>query len=248
MSPRTAKAVREVRRRGAHFAVISGRSLQSLTSVLRRQDIDFDGLFVIANNGAVVTRASDGEVLASHRLGESLAIQLLDEIERFPVTAHVAEGERAYAKNVTPEMIQFERAVNGADLVQVEDWASSGISPHKIQVVGDRADLRYLLDHLAQRFGDHTEAMFSAESLIEVTAKGVNKGRALVDLCQVLGVDQARTLGFGDNENDISLLQQSGHGVAVGNAVDGLVAVADRVTAHCTEDGVAVVLEEIFEL
>ena len=42
------------------------------------------------------------------------------------------------------------------------------------------------------------------------------------------------------------MVAEAGLGVAMANAVPEVIAVADRITASNTEDGVAVVLEEFF--
>lgn len=52
-------------------------------------------------------------------------------------------------------------------------------------------------------------------------------------------------IAFGDNYNDIDLLQSVGWGVAVGNARPEVKAVAKEVTLHHKEDGVAAVLEKL---
>lgn len=246
ISDRTAAAIRGVRSLGTEFAIISGRSTQSLLSILERQDIDLDGLFAIGNNGAEVLQAWDRHVLASRRIAPDLTASVLEEVARFDVSPRVAEGKYVYSERVDQSMIDFEMRVNGAVAIGVDDWAASGLSPHKIQINGDREVLELVLSHVQTEFSDQVEAVFSAAVLIEITAKGINKGQALLDLCRVTGIAAERTLTFGDNQNDMSLLREAGMGVAVGNAVEELKATADRVTAPCDEDGVAMVLEELF--
>ena len=51
-------------------------------------------------------------------------------------------------------------------------------------------------------------------------------------------------ISFGDDVNDVEMVAEAGLGVAMANAVPEVMAVADRITASNTEDGVAVVLEE----
>ena len=46
-------------------------------------------------------------------------------------------------------------------------------------------------------------------------------------------------IAFGDNFNDIEMLQGVGYGVAVGNARDEVKAISDYITLNNTEDGVA---------
>jgi hydroxymethylpyrimidine pyrophosphatase-like HAD family hydrolase len=64
----------------------------------------------------------------------------------------------------------------------------------------------------------------------DVTLRGVNKGSALRAVRRQLGLRGARTLAFGDGENDVPLLQAADHGVAVRNAVPALKRIADDVT------------------
>ena len=49
----------------------------------------------------------------------------------------------------------------------------------------------------------------------------------------------ADVISFGDNYNDIKMLEHSGLGVAVGNARNEVKAIADHTTLKNTEDGVA---------
>ena len=77
---------------------------------------------------------------------------------------------------------------------------------------------------------------------IEVMGDGVCKGTALAWLCSHLGIDVADAIAFGDNINDIEMLQVSGLGVAVANAEPEVRKAADLVAATNDEDGVAHVI------
>jgi hydroxymethylpyrimidine pyrophosphatase-like HAD family hydrolase len=58
------------------------------------------------------------------------------------------------------------------------------------------------------------------------------------------GLDQV--VAFGDSYNDIELLEQVSWGVAVANAIPEVKAVAQELTLHHKEDGVASTLARIF--
>ena len=64
-------------------------------------------------------------------------------------------------------------------------------------------------------------------------------------MCSRLCIDPADTAAFGDSENDISMLQAAGCGVAMGNAEDAVKAVADKVTLSNNSDGIAHALREL---
>jgi HAD superfamily hydrolase (TIGR01484 family) len=82
--------------------------------------------------------------------------------------------------------------------------------------------------------------------LIEISAAGVTKASGLAWVCSRLAVTAEKVVSFGDMPNDVPMLEWAGHGVAMANAHDDLLAVADEVTAPNSEDGVAQVLERWF--
>ena len=91
------------------------------------------------------------------------------------------------------------------------------------------------------------EITYSSNSgLIEISAAGVTKASGLAWVCEKLDVPADKVVAFGDMPNDVPMLAWAGHGVAMANAHDDLLAVADEVTAPNSEDGVAQVLERWF--
>lgn len=73
----------------------------------------------------------------------------------------------------------------------------------------------------------------------DITHRDADKGKALVAMCQHEGFDVADTMAFGDGGNDIPIIQKAGIGVAMGNAVDTVKAVADHVTSSVDDEGVS---------
>ena len=62
-----------------------------------------------------------------------------------------------------------------------------------------------------------------------------------------LGVEPHRTFAAGDQRNDLEMLRWAGRGVAMGQAVEEVVAAADEVTGHVDEHGLATVLRSLLE-
>ncbi|MEY8565590.1 HAD family hydrolase [Corynebacteriaceae bacterium 7-707] len=93
--------------------------------------------------------------------------------------------------------------------------------------------------------------------LLEINVPGVSK---LSGVAHALGgggvsgtgaravpdLDPSRVVAFGDMPNDVAMLRWAGLGVAMGNAVDEVTAVADHRTSSNDDDGVAEVLERWF--
>lgn len=86
----------------------------------------------------------------------------------------------------------------------------------------------------------------SGFSFTEIVPKSVNKGSALKIVANMLNIDSEDIIAFGDNENDIEMLQFAGTGVAMGNAPDHVKMEADIVTDTNDNDGVYKILKRVF--
>ena len=78
---------------------------------------------------------------------------------------------------------------------------------------------------------------------LEFTKKGVTKGTALLRLAEQLGVAPEATMAIGDSENDLSMIEAAGIGVAMGNASELVKNHADYITGTNAQDGVASAIE-----
>ena len=85
----------------------------------------------------------------------------------------------------------------------------------------------------------------SLDNNLEINAPGATKGEAILRLAKHLGLSREQTMGFGDGENDMTMIRMAGIGVAMGNAVEALKAEADYVTVTNDEDGVADAIEKL---
>ena len=82
----------------------------------------------------------------------------------------------------------------------------------------------------------------------EFNAAGVDKGVGLAMLRTKLGIDRMHVIAFGDNENDLEMLEGAGIGVAMGNSKQYVKDAANEVTGDNDHDGVAEFLERFFGL
>src|SRR5690606_37058072 len=119
------------------------------------------------------------------------------------------------------------------------------IESAKIMTELPRAESRELLA-TARELLPHMHVVLSTPTLLEIMAPGVSKGTAVRIVAKRLGISPQETIAFGDQLNDIDMLETAGYGVAMANAVDDVKAVADRVTLRHDEDGVAHILEEFW--
>ena len=85
-----------------------------------------------------------------------------------------------------------------------------------------------------------------SEALTDTICERIGNGESLRRVCERLGIAPAEVMAFGDAQNDMSMLDFAGYGVAMGNACAELKAMADEVTLSNNEDGIAVSLAKHF--
>ncbi|MBK6266978.1 HAD family phosphatase [Marivirga sp. S37H4] len=128
----------------------------------------------------------------------------------------------------------------------ISRWHATQTGAHKIMCMGDPQ----LIDALVKQLKDQKEPLHlyrSKDTYLEIAPLQISKASALALLLKnkyKFSVDDV--IAFGDNFNDIELLNVVGKGIAVQNAREELKAVANEITDSAKEDGVAKAIEKYF--
>ena len=102
-----------------------------------------------------------------------------------------------------------------------------------------------LLAEVSELVGERAEVTRSLVGFCEITAKGVNKGEALLWLCRHLGVDRQQTIALGDAPNDLPMLRAAGTAVAVEGAAEEVKAQASLLVPGPGRGGLAAALAQL---
>ncbi len=151
-----------------------------------------------------------------------------------PNTSERVEKERKYTKT---------EPVFKTTLDTIFDWEKRNIGPHKIMLMGTKDSADSLMSVLQEKLSDKLNIYRSNDTLIEVAPKSVSKLSAIQRL---LKKDESLNdiIAFGDNYNDVEMLEKVGHGVAVANARQEVKNIANDLTLKNTEDGVALYIQK----
>lgn len=133
-------------------------------------------------------------------------------------------------------------------VAELRDHAGAGIA--KALYIGDPADLAHVAQNLAREFGDALYVTYSLPDCLEVMVAGVSKGRALRVVLDRLGLEASGCVAFGDNMNDIDLLETAGYPFMMNNANPDLIKRLPNVPriGNNFEAGVAHHLRKLFAL
>ena len=88
----------------------------------------------------------------------------------------------------------------------------------------------------------HTWTARITPDLIDLIPEGIGKDSGIQEICRHFGIGIEETMGFGDGQNDLCMLNCVGIAVAMNNAGDNVKAAADFVTATTEEAGITTAL------
>ena len=128
-----------------------------------------------------------------------------------------------------------------ADFAEVfADWEIRGIGAHKVMCMGPENDIEAIEQHLKLHHAQDLSLYRSKPTYLEIAHSSISKRTALqLLLDNMLDMEWGDLVAFGDNFNDMEMLEAVGLGVAVGNARDEVKAIANHIAPPGKDDGVA---------
>jgi len=230
VSQYTKNIIAQLQQRGILFAFATARPMWwNIHEMLG--DIHCDG--EIYNNGAVIKA---GEDLVQYTVEEPLKLihTILADRPNTEIWAEMAG--KCYAN------FNAERIWPGIQYIRT-DYKDVPPCPYSYKVVLGctreeemKVYEKYLSPELYMQMSENVIAM--------IMHRKSNKLDAVTTLCSHFGLDISQVAAFGDDLNDISLLNGCGMGIAVANALDPVKRAADCLCGSNDEDGPAHWIEE----
>jgi Cof subfamily protein (haloacid dehalogenase superfamily) len=227
------------------MVIVTGRMFRSVRPYIEEAGLDDP---VVCYQGAVVADPKTGEFLLHEPIPLETAQDAIDAVvaDGFHINCYV--DDELYVAEMTPEArtyANFQKLTIHA-VGALRDWLDR--PPTKLVVVGDPVELDELEQRLKQRFARRLYISKSLPYFLELASPNITKASGLRFVADHVGFAVERTVAFGDGENDVELLEAAGYAVAVANAHDRVLAVADFVCPPAEEEGVAQVIEAYLEL
>ena len=249
IGPRTRAAIAEARRRGIVVSLVTGRMASSALEFSRELDLSAP---IVAQQGALI-RAMPAA--GSDQVGRLLYHRYL----RPEVTADVV---RWCAENgLTPHFNYLEWMIVGEQESRIDEYRLFvGDRLRIVPDIGARAAARPVTKVVAIGEGEHTldvleagrgyfagraEVTLSHPRFLEFLAPGVSKGRAVRWLARRIGVPLGQALAVGDQYNDLEMISEVGHGIAMPSAPAAVLAAARYIAPPVGEEGAAQMIERI---
>lgn len=253
ISEKNKKALYKAHQMGVEIVITTGRIYNNA-----RYYSDLIGVQspVIAANGALIMEKHTGKIIYKNVLKPNECHRILDVLEKYKLVPHFHTIKEIYVNNyihkVASKMILSWKLpknlrIKGINIRTREKWEEiidkSEIEFFKCIVFSNSTAKLELAKNELKKI-DGIEIASSSKNNLEINAKGVCKGNAIIQLANYYNISKDEIICIGDNENDLSMIKEAGLGVAMGNAIPILKNEANYITDTNINDGVAKVVDK----
>ena len=241
--PEIIEVVKELRKRDIIICIASGRQYSSIEKLFK--DVKDDLIFIADNGAHVKCRDKDLNIV---NMNPEYLEELIKELRTFKDCEMICEGPGiTYVESKNQDFIHFIDEQYKCDYKQVDDVLSEESNIIKASIFR-RPSIREIGDGiLIPKWKDRLKATMAGEDWVDFMDKSVDKGHALQFIQNFYGISPDETMVFGDNNNDIGMLNCATESYAVETAPDEVKKAANHVCPSWKEKGVYQVLAELLE-
>lgn len=250
VSPGNKEALAEAAKKGVLLVVATGRIYSSARFYTRLLGLSTP---IIASNGAIIKEDATNKIMFQSILLDEVALEMIRLCKEQGLYCHLYSQDTVYTEkliNISQRYSEWNQKLKEEDRINIRVVESiekiveeeRGKILKAVVVDDDKEKLAYIRENIMKT--GKVSVSQSLKDNLEVMNKGINKGNAIKILAEIYGIKTDEIIAIGDNENDISMIEYAGLGVAMGNGVDALKERADYITGSYDEDGVAQVIRE----
>lgn len=245
ITEKTREALIRAQDAGHTLVIASGRDPIGVMPYADALDFENHNGLICTFNGGKVINCETGEVLIDHSLDKDLALDILNFAKDNDMTyliyakdSIITNSEKTYkiAEIAEADHNVYEVIENLEDVIDFR--------PNKILFSIDPAYIDEKIELFDKKYKGKVNAFKSTPFFYEIMPIGVEKGASLIEMAKFLGFDIKDTIAFGDERNDLEMLEAAGVGVVMANAPDIVKEYGDYITKSNDEDGIAYYLDK----
>lgn len=224
------------------FILISSRMPSAMTHL--QKDLGIEELPIICYNGGLVL--VDGEIVDDISIAPTILedIAQLNKDSKFHISLY--NNDDWYVPEMDFWAKREENNTKVSPIVKptkevIQLWIEEGKGAHKVMCMGDKEHMDFVYAELGKLHGDKLHLYRSKDTYIEIANKNISKLTGIQELlaCKYPKLSLDNCIAFGDNYNDIEMLKAVKLGIAVANAKEEVLLIANVITDHNKKDGVA---------
>lgn len=200
--------------RNIPFIAASGRQYGNLRRLLGPFA---DRVSYIAENGCLVVHRN--KVIYKSIFERATAMELIDDMKKQPGTEIMVSGENtSYLVSDNTEFIEMLKNKIRHDTTLLKDYADISEDILKVSIFWKEGIPAEPEQWFHQKYDSRLKVANGGNGWLDFNAFGSGKGEALQVLAEAMNIPLSNVAAFGDNENDLTMLQKAGIGYAVVSA------------------------------
>ncbi|KAL6070025.1 putative Haloacid dehalogenase-like hydrolase [Balamuthia mandrillaris] len=244
-------AVKQLSEWGTRIVLASGRMTPRL--ITYAEELQVDATFIGYNGAECVLSSKEGRKrIVSSCIPAEEAARLFEWCDSRPYLLCVFLEDKVYVRDSAELKKEAENytILNGDAFTWIPSYAKHlpGKAPTKALIaLSSQKEQDELYEDMLLKFpklhlikSSCTNEHGVEQEYVEFTAKNVNKGTALIKLCEHLNLDINQVVSMGDGDNDIEMLQVAGYSVCMAQGKDEAKRAAKKISPFTNNDnGVA---------
>ncbi len=241
----TMKALNAFTEAGGHFAISTGRALDSAMSVQKENNLFFPGSYLIAFNGSEIYDCDAKIDIYRTGVPFDLVPEIFSLAKEYAIHCHTYNNDKLITPAEDEELKYYRRVIHTPYIVT--DDICSELPQVPCKIIGIELKDSQKLDRFKKAVEaiskDRLTLLYSNPFYLEIFNIEAGKGSAVKRLSAHLNIPVRDTLAAGDEENDISMIEAAGIGIAMLNATDAVKKAANVITkTDNNNDGLAPIL------
>lgn len=236
VSEKNQKAIAWLLANGYEFVLASGRPTAGMQKMVQLLGLDQQDCHIISYNGCEISETRSGKTIFATglALSEFAAAVAFAQSQKLTICSYT---KTAVVVNQASDESRYEADILGMEYVVSDDivtYFKDRTIPKAI-IFGSAEAITQAQVSCRKRLGEYFEIVVSKPIFLELTPKGIHKGAAVLKLAELCNISVDEIIAVGDGENDVTMLQTAGLGVAVSNACDLLKLQADEICVSHNE-------------
>ncbi|MEH7248194.1 sugar-phosphatase [Neobacillus niacini] len=240
-------AIQAAKAKGVRVVICTGRPIVGVQSIIEELKLNDEDDYVITFNGALVQNTHTKDVESQITLTYENLKELYELSQKIHSPIQFFDTENLY----TPNREISRYTVHEAHINQIPihyrpiDEVPKDMLIPKVMFIDEPDRLNTNIGNIPESFWEKYTFVKSTPFFLEILDPRVSKGNAVRLLAEKLGIKQEEVICIGDGENDLSMVEYAGCGVAMANAESVVKEAAQFHTLSNNENGVAYAIEKL---
>ena len=233
---------------GNKLILSSGRPKDSVLEVKNNAGLTQPGIIIICTKGTQVYDCDSRQTIMEKRLPLPYRSYLQQQAAKYGVHIQTYREDAIVSPSDDKEVTFYRRRIHLPLIVSPNLVDALNEEPYKMLAISldDFNKLEAFRQEISEWAQGKIQTIYSNGMYLELFRHDAGKGNAVRFVCDYFGVPLSDAYAAGDADNDISMLEAAGCGIAMANATDKVKQSADVITVLDNDrDGLADMMRKL---